>query len=151
MLNLMQRYNKKMEYANFRDEKWEILSKKIKNWAKKRTWMCAQRRYRKKKTQDTISGNGAKWAGEKVRDARIMATMMSPKCTLKERKRALRKSAHRTPLLMDKIEKAPQVTAEKITHRLIDGEKEESKNPPTLQERGGLFAISYRLLAVSVI
>ena len=27
---------------------------------------------------------------------------------------------------MDKIEKAPQVIAEKITHRLIDGEKEES-------------------------
>ena len=52
---------------------------------------------------------------------------------------------------MDKIEKAPQVTAEKITHRLIDSEKEESKNPPTLQEKGRLFAISYRLLAVSVI
>ena len=27
---------------------------------------------------------------------------------------------------MDKIEKAPQVNDEKITHRLIDGEKEES-------------------------
>ena len=27
---------------------------------------------------------------------------------------------------MDKIEKAPQVIAEKITHRLIDDEKEES-------------------------
>ena len=66
MLNLMQRYNNFLIYANFRYEKWEILSKKIKNWAKKRTWMCAQRRYRKKKTQDTISGNGQRWAGGKA-------------------------------------------------------------------------------------
>ena len=28
---------------------------------KMRTWMCAQRHYRKKKTQDTISGNGQRW------------------------------------------------------------------------------------------
>ena len=28
--------------------------------------MCAQRRYRKKKDQDRISGNVAKWAGGKV-------------------------------------------------------------------------------------
>ena len=34
----------------------------------KRTWMCARRRLRKKKTQDTISGNGAKWAGERRAD-----------------------------------------------------------------------------------
>ena len=33
-----------------------------------RTWMCAQRRYRKKKTQDTISGNGQRWACESHAD-----------------------------------------------------------------------------------
>ena len=35
MLNWVQRYNIFLIYANFRDEKWEILSKKIKNDSKK--------------------------------------------------------------------------------------------------------------------
>ena len=44
---------------------------------------------------------------------------------------------------MDKIEKAPQVTAEKMIHRLIDGGKEESKNPPTLQNKQAVAPTLY--------
>ena len=34
--------------------------------------------------QNRIFGNGAKWAGGQVGAMRIMATMMSPKCTMRK-------------------------------------------------------------------
>ncbi len=52
MLNRVQRYNKKMEYANFGGRKWKKMRIFGKNIEK--TEM---------KVQDTISGNGRRWAG----------------------------------------------------------------------------------------
>lgn len=64
---------------------------------KMRTWMCAHRRFREKKTQDRISGNVAKWAGGQVGKTTGMAfrTMDKTKTrSPKERAQNTRKQLH---------------------------------------------------------
>jgi len=146
MINLMQRYNNFLIYANFRYEKWEILSKKIKNGAKtyfpfalsreavnelrnKRTWMCAQRRYRKKKTQDTISGNGQRWAGGRRGKSgdNDVAKMHDERKETRSPKERVQDTS------LDDIQHN-----ERCTCRIVSGERNEvkRKSPYSMGERG---------------
>ena len=96
---------------------------------------CARREAtRKKGDQDRISGNVAKWAGGQVGNhadnggkARQLMAVRIPSnettgmtCRIMDIETGIRFRAN------GRKETAPQVIAEKITHRLIDGEKEES-------------------------
>ena len=85
---------------------------------------CARREAtRKKGDQDRISGNVAKWAGGQVGNhadnggkARQLMAVRIPS----------NETTGMTCRIMDIETGIRQVIAEKITHRLIDGEKEES-------------------------
>ena len=96
---------------------------------------CARREAtRKKGDQDRISGNVAKWAGGQVENhadnggkaGQLMAVRIPSNettgmtCRIMDIEVGIRFRTNGRKVT------APQVNAEKITHRLIDGEKEES-------------------------